>query len=134
MKLFALLSCIGLLISCNRNVSSAQNSRETKAEYHKISAEKAHTMMSELNDFILLDVRTDEEYTEEHIEDALLIPDYEIENRADKELPDKNTVILIYCRSGRRSENAAKKLVDRGYTNVYDFGGIIDWPYKTVSK
>jgi len=133
-KLFALLSCIGLLMGCNRNVSSAQDNKKAKAEYHKISAEKARTMMSELNDFILLDVRTGEEYTEKHIDGAVLIPDYEIEDRAGGELPDKNAVILVYCRSGRRSENAARKLVDRGYTNVYDFGGIIDWPYKTVSK
>jgi rhodanese-related sulfurtransferase len=134
MKLCALLCCIGLLMGCNRSISSAQDNKKVKAEYHKISAEKAHKMMMELNDFILLDVRTDEEYAEKHIGGAVLIPDYEIEDRADGELPDKNAVILIYCRSGRRSENAARTLVDRGYTRVYDFGGILNWPYETVSK
>ncbi|MDR0457300.1 MAG: rhodanese-like domain-containing protein [Treponema sp.] len=121
-------------MGCNRSISSAQDNKKVKAEYHKISAEKAHKMMMELNDFILLDVRTDEEYAEKHIGGAVLIPDYEIEDRADGELPDKNAVILIYCRSGRRSENAARTLVDRGYTRVYDFGGILNWPYETVSK
>ena len=121
-------------MGCNRNVLSAQDNKKAKAKYHKISAEKAHTMMSELKDFILLDVRTGEEYREKRIDGAVLIPDYEIEDRADRELPDKNAVILVYCRSGRRSENAARKLADRGYVNVYDFGGIIDWPYGTVSE
>ena len=70
---------------------------------------------------------------EQRLEGAILIPDYEIRIRAEKELPDKNAIILIYCRSGRRSELAAVELVNLGYTNVYDFGGIIDWPYETVS-
>ena len=82
---------------------------------------------------ILLDVRTEQEYQEKHIPGAILIPVQEIENRATSELPDKNVVIFVYCRSGARSANAAKILVGKGYTHIYDIGGIIDWPYETVS-
>ena len=89
-------------------------------------------MMLEADSYILLDVRSEGEYNEEHIEGALNIPDDELGERAADELPDKNALILIYCRSGRRSANAANELIDSGYKNVYDFGGIIDWPYDTV--
>lgn len=109
------------------------------AEYTKITPENAKKIMDEFkaandgSEFILLDVRTAEEFAEKHIEGALLIPDYELAKRAEAELPDKKQVILVYCRSGRRSEAAAKQLVALGYNHVYDFGGIIDWPYGTVS-
>ena len=104
-----------------------------QAAYRKVSAIEAYKMMSELGDYIILDVRTDEEYKEKRIAGAILIPNYEIKNRAEKELPDKSKVILVYCRSGGRSANAARELAGLGYENVYDFGGIIDWPYDTVS-
>lgn len=104
-----------------------------EAVYHKISADEALEMMESGDDFILLDVRTDGEYKENRIEGAVLIPDYEVAERAEDELPDKDALILIYCRSGRRSANVANDLIDMGYTNVYDFGGIIDWIYETVS-
>lgn len=83
-------------------------------------------------DYIILDSRTQEEFDEGHIEGAILIPEYEIAARAEKELPNKNQLILVYCRSGRRSKIAAQALADSGYTNVKEFGGIIDWPYETV--
>ena len=89
-------------------------------------------MMNELTDYILLDVRTAEEFREIRIAGAVLIPDNEIRGRAAAELSDKNAVILVYCRSGRRSANAAYELIGMGYKNVYDFGGIIDWPYSTI--
>ena len=73
-----------------------------------------------------------EEFAEGHIEDAILIPEYEIADRAEAELPDKDALILVYCRSGRRSKIAAEELVKLGYTDVREFGGIIDWPYETV--
>ena len=82
-------------------------------------------------DVQLVDVRTPEEYDEGFIENAILIPNETI-NEAPTELPDKDAVILVYCRSGNRSRQAANKLVDLGYTNIYDFGGIIDWPYEIV--
>lgn len=100
--------------------------------YKKITSEEAYEMMGELTDYILLDVRTDEEYNEGHIDGAILIPDYEITARAEDELPKKDATILIYCRSGRRSANVANELIELGYMNVYDFGGIIDWEYETV--
>lgn len=98
-------------------------------EYRKITAEEAYRMMNEADSVLILDVRTEEEYEEQHIPDAVLIPDYELSQRAETELTDKDALILVYCRSGRRSANAASELVGMGYTNVYDFGGIIDWTY-----
>ena len=101
--------------------------------WQTITATEAHNMMEEMDNFILLDVRTEEEFREMRIEGALLIPYDEIKNRAEAELLDKNSVILIYCRSGRRSALAAADLAVLGYTNVYDFGGIIDWSYESIS-
>ena len=102
------------------------------ADYRRISAEEAYRMMSESSDFILLDVRTLAEFRQRRIQGAILIPDNEIRNRAPRELPDKNRTIFVYCHAGRRSENAARILVALGYVHVYDFGGIINWPYDTV--
>jgi rhodanese-related sulfurtransferase len=84
------------------------------------------------NDYIILDARTQEEFDEGHIDGAIMIPEYEVSARAEKELPDKDQLILVYCRSGRRSKIAAQALADLGYTNVKEFGGIIDWPYEIV--
>jgi len=89
-------------------------------------------MMRETGEYVLLDTRTDWEFADIRIDGAVLIPEYEIGGRAPTELPDKNALILVYCRRGRRSEIAANELVAMGYTNIYDFGGIIDWPYETV--
>lgn len=111
--------------------SRAQKNGE--AAYHKITAGEAKKKMQDTKDFILLDVRTPEEFSEQHIPGATLIIDSQISAEAGKKLPDKDTLIFVYCRSGRRSAAAAKQLVNMGYTQVYDFGGIIDWPYETVS-
>lgn len=100
--------------------------------YEQITAEQAKTIMDTEKDFYLIDARTEEEFAEGHIENAILIPEYEIATRAEKELPDKEQLILVYCRSGRRSKIASEELVKLGYTNVKEFGGIIDWPYETV--
>ena len=100
--------------------------------YEQITAEQAKTIMDTEKDYIIIDARTEEEFAEGHIENAILIPEYEIKDRAEKELPDKEQLILVYCRSGRRSKIASEELVNLGYTNVKEFGGIIDWPYKTV--
>jgi len=113
--------------------SSESGPEEMKAEYRKITAEDAKAMM-DAGDVIVLDVRTKEEYDTGHIEKAVLLPDYEVAARAETVLPDRNAVILVYCRSGRRSELAARALVDQGYSGVYDFGGIVDWPYDTVKE
>ena len=111
---------------------SSTGSEKTGAVYAKISAQHAKSMMDEGKSYILLDVRTDAEYKEIRIEGAILIPDTEIKDRAESELPDKDALILVYCRSGRRSASAANELVSMGYSNVYDFGGILDWPYETT--
>ncbi len=100
--------------------------------YEQITPQEAKTIMDTESDYIIIDARTTEEFTEGHIEDAILIPEYEIAERAEKELPDKEALILVYCRSGRRSKIASEELVKLGYTNVKEFGGIIDWPYKIV--
>lgn len=85
------------------------------------------------SNYVILDVRTQEEFDEGHIPGAILIPDYEIEEKAETALPDKNQLILVYCRSGRRSKLAAEQLEILGYTKIREFGGIIDWPY-TIEK
>lgn len=98
-------------------------------EYKSVSSQEAKELMDSEDSYIILDVRTEEEYAEGHIKNAVLIPDYEIAERAEKELTDKNQLILVYCRSGRRSKIASDILVSLGYTNVVEFGGIIDWQY-----
>ncbi len=98
----------------------------------KITADEAKSLMDGDGDAVILDVRTQEEFDEGHIEGALLLPDTEVADKAQDILPDKDATILVYCRSGRRSALAADELVQLGYTDVRDFGGIIDWPYETV--
>ena len=102
------------------------------ASYEQISGAEAKVLMDSESGYIIIDARTQEEYDEGHIPGAILIPEYEIADRAEKELPDKDQLILVYCRSGRRSKIAAEELVKLGYTNVKEFGGIIDWEYETV--
>lgn len=104
----------------------------------KISAEEANKLMAKMKaestPYIVLDVRTVQEFNEGRIKDAILIPDFEITKRAEKELTNKDKTIFVYCRSGKRSAKAAAELVKMGYKNVYDFGGILDWKYGTVKN
>lgn len=100
--------------------------------YEQITQVDAKNIMDTESNFIILDVRTEEEFAEGHIENAILIPDYEITTKAQEVLKDKTQLILVYCRSGRRSKLAAEALVNLGYTNVKEFGGIIDWEYEIV--
>ena len=124
---------IMILISLSLFGMTACGGENGKAStYEQITAEQAQTIMDTEKDYIIIDARTEEEFTEGHIENAILIPEYEIANRAEKELPDKDALILVYCRSGRRSKIASEELVKLGYTNVKEFGGIIDWPYEIV--
>ena len=95
-----------------------------------ITAEEAKEIMDTEEGYIILDVRTQEEYDEGHIPGAIVISHEEIEEKAEDVLTDKDQLILVYCRSGRRSKLAAKALVELGYTNIKEFGGIIDWPYE----
>jgi len=119
--LSALLFSLLLLVGCTQS-----------AEYQKISAEEASKMMTE--EVIILDVRTQGEYDEGHIPGAVLLPDSEVAQRAEEILPNKGQTILVYCRSGRRSALAAEALAKLGYTDVYDFGGIIDWPGEITTE
>ena len=131
MKLKGLI--IMLLISLSLfGLTACGKSSEKAPAYEQISAEQAKTIMDTETDYIIIDARTSEEFAEGHIENAILIPEYEIKDRAEKELPDKEQLILVYCRSGRRSKIASEELVKLGYTNVKEFGGIIDWPYEVV--
>jgi rhodanese-related sulfurtransferase len=100
--------------------------------YRQITPEEAKTLMETEQDYVIIDARTEAEFAEGHIAGAILIPEYEIAARAEGELPDKDALILVYCRSGRRSKIASETLVALGYTNVKEFGGIIDWPYEVV--
>ena len=102
------------------------------AEYIKITAYEAKNMMDDSN-VIVVDVRTLEEYTESHIQGAILIPNESISDTLPDQLSDIDAQILVYCRTGNRSAQASEKLIALGYTHVYDFGGIIDWPYGTVT-
>ena len=102
------------------------------ASSDQISGAEAKALMDSESGYVIIDARTQEEYDEGHIPGAILIPEYEIADRAEKELPNKDQLILVYCRSGRRSKIAAEELVKLGYTNVKEFGGIIDWEYETV--
>ena len=124
-KLMILLLAVLLLTACGQDT---ENDRE--AVYMNITAEEAREIMDTEEGYIILDVRTQEEYDEGHIPGAILIPNTEIEARAEEILTDKNQLILVYCRSGRRSKLAAEILVELGYANIREFGGIIDWPYE----
>ena len=142
MRYYILLFLLGVMLTgCAANPASQIVPQDelpvtsaSMAEYRKITAEQAMERMNEAAPWILLDVRTEEEFNEEHIEGAILIPDHEISSRIESEIPDKDIIIFVYCRSGRRSANAAYEMVNMGYTNVYDFGGIIDWPYDVMQQ
>ena len=101
--------------------------------YRQISMTDAVTMMEEETGYIILDVRTPEEFAERHIPGAINIPNETISTEEIPELPNKDQLILVYCRSGNRSKQASEKLVALGYTNIVEFGGINDWPGETVT-
>lgn len=110
---------------------SLEETETAEAEYIKLTPEEAKEMI-DTEDVIILDVRTEEEFQQGHIEGAVLIPDYDLDKLAAEMLPDKEATILIYCRSGNRSKLASHLLIGMGYQNVYDFGGILDWRYGEV--
>lgn len=117
---------------CSKKPVIEQSTLAQSTEYKKITAAQAKAFIDGGN-VIILDVRTQEEFDQGHIKDALLLPDYEIGAKAATMLPDKDAKILVYCRTGRRSALAAKELIVMGYTDVLDFGGLqTDWPYETV--
>ncbi len=128
-SLILILSLV-LAVGCSKQVENKNTSSENP---QKISAEDAKSMISEFPESIIVDVRTKDEYLEKHIPGAILLPLDSIEKEAETILVDKSGTYFVYCRSGSRSSSAAKILVNLGYENIYDLGGIIDWPYETVS-
>lgn len=126
-KLGLILFLLIALVSCAEATTIEQN------EPQLINATTGKTMMDENPDIILVDVRTQSEFDEGHIEGALLLPLDSISSNAQKVLKDKTAIIIVYCRSGNRSATAIDLLYDLGYANLYDMGGIINWPYGIVN-
>ena len=130
----ALAASLAPLSGCTLSKTKKDTEDMTdKAAYQKISAEEAYEMMAS-QEVVVVDVRTQEEYDGGHIENAVLVPNESIVSEMPEALPDKEATLLIYCRSGRRSKEAAQKLLSLGYQSVYDFGGVIDWPYELVKE
>ncbi len=123
-----------LLILLVLFLTACGQEKEKKPEivYMNITAQEAKEIMDTQTGYVILDTRTQEEYEEGYIPGAILIPYDEVLEKAERVLTDKDQLILVYCRSGRRSKLAAADLVDLGYTNIKEFGGIIDWPYETT--
>ena len=110
----------------------AQPSNSSAVSYKQITQEEAKEMMTKDDGHIIVDVRRQDEYDEGHIPGAVLIPNESITDKQPEELPDLDQIILVYCRSGRRSKEASQKLANIGYTNVYEFGGINTWTGEIV--
>ena len=125
-------SSIGIIGGADGPTSIIIAEKGEKTMYEQITPEEAKKIMDSVEEHIILDTREQDEFDEGHIPGAILIPYTEIENKAEEMLPDKDAQILVYCRSGRRSKIAAESLAKLGYTNVKEFGGIIDWPYEVV--
>lgn len=133
----ALLMVCACFVGCgseNGGENAAQAPQgQSEAVWQTISAEEAHTMM-EAGDALVVDVRTQEEFAEGHVCDAVLLPLDEItQDSVAAVVSDKAQKVLIYCRSGRRSALAAEAIAGMGYEKVYDFGGIQDWPYEVCA-
>ena len=124
-KILPIFLAVLLLIGCTAPAE--------EITYRQIDMDEAITMMEEESGYIILDVRTPEEFADKHIPGAINIPNETIGTEEIPELPDKDQLILVYCRSGNRSKQASEKLATLGYTNIVEFGGINDWPGKTVS-
>ncbi|MBQ3029873.1 MAG: rhodanese-like domain-containing protein [Agathobacter sp.] len=135
----AILLIMAILTACtnnteqNSNQDVGQSDTQLAATYECITQEEAHALMEDGIDCIILDVRTQEEYDEKHILNAICIPNETIGTEPPAELPDKDQLILVYCRSGNRSKQASEKLAAMGYTNIKEFGGINTWTGATVS-
>ena len=128
-KIFAFLLALVLpLAGC-----AALTGSDQPAGYRQVSAQEAMDMMAGQEDYLILDVRTQAEYDGGHIPGAICLPNEDIGREDPPQLPLKDQLILVYCRSGNRSKQASDKLVKLGYTNIVEFGGIIDWPGETVS-
>ena len=136
-RLAAILLLCMILVACgqakgdsqttgDKNQSNAEGSTQ-EVTYEQISLDEAKQLMKDEEGYIILDVRTQEEFAEGHIPGAICVPNETISDEMPEELPEKDQLILVYCRSGNRSKQASKKLAELGYTNIKEFGGIIDW-------
>ncbi|MDD5913791.1 MAG: rhodanese-like domain-containing protein [Oscillospiraceae bacterium] len=128
-KLIPILMIAAILTGC----AVSRDAGNAESGYRQITATEAVSLMEAEENYIILDVRTQAEYEEKHIPKAVNIPNESIGTEEIPALPDKNQLILVYCRSGNRSKQASEKLAALGYTNIVEFGGINDWPGKTVS-
>ncbi len=140
-KLFALILPICLVLGgCGAasggaaDGSAASESEAAAGSFAMVSQEEAQELMETEEGYIILDVRTQEEFAEGHIPGAVCVPNEEIGTDPVEELPDKDQLILVYCRSGNRSKQAAQKLAAQGYTNIVEFGGINTWPGEVVTE
>lgn len=127
-SLAGLTGCLGAPTGDNGNTNSDSGSNSNS--HQQVDAEAAKELMDTEDDYVILDARTQTEYDEGHIPGAILIPHDTVATAAENALPDKDQLILVYCRSGNRSKEASQALVDLGYTNVVEFGGINSWPYE----
>ncbi len=140
-RIAAALAALLLLAGCGKKEDTMDRTTDTKTAAAKAAAvfacitqEEARRRMAEDDGHIVLDVRTQSEYAEGHIPGAVCLPNEEIGTEPPALLPDREQIILVYCRSGRRSKEAAQKLADMGYANVLEFGGILDWTGETVRE
>lgn len=131
MFIFIFTGCSTVMIKFDSQPKTKLEENKKLAEYKKITPEEAKEIIDSDEYVIILDVRTEEEFKEGHIPAAINIEDSILKDEANSKLPDKDATILVYCRSGRRSEASAKELIDLGYINIIDIGGIIDWQYET---
>ena len=127
-KFLAVIAALLLLVGCSSKTTSKE------AGYKQISQDEAKTIMESEKDYIILDVRRPDEYSEGHIKGAINVPNETIGTEEIEELPEKDQLILVYCRSGNRSKQASEKLVKLGYTNIQEFGGINTWTGEIVSE
>lgn len=137
-KYMLMIMILGISFVTFQQIAQADNEVVNATQvpsFQKISPEYAKQLMDTEKNYIIIDVRTTEEYNEGHVKNAISLPNEEIVVDSEKVatiLPNKDQMLLVYCRSGKRAAEASTKLVNMGYTNVYSFGGIIDWPYEIV--
>ena len=124
---------IPILLSALMFTGCAGVGNQANNTYRQITMDEAMTMMAQENGYIILDVRRPDEFAAGHIPNAINVPNETIDTAEIPELPDKDQLIMVYCRSGRRSKEASEKLVKLGYTNIVEFGGILDWKGEIVT-
>ena len=127
-KIILVFICLMMFSGCNSGNSVPSDTvSNRKNSYKKISQDEAKKMMEKDDGHVIIDVRRADEFADGHIPGAILVPNESIGAEKPEQLPDLDQIILVYCRSGNRSAQASKKLAELGYTNVYDFGGIMTW-------